>query len=115
MAASVRGRVRRCFRRLHPDRRETRRSHSIASNIEHTKQTAPEIETHTDFRIRSDRVCPLRWNGANGPIIDTQQQPLAGAVIAFANAGELTAGERMEGIGYADKLRRSGGKACIPS
>jgi hypothetical protein len=57
----------------------------------------------------------LRWNGANGPIIDTQQQPLAGAVIAFANAGELTAGERMEGIGYADKLRRSGGKACIPS
>jgi hypothetical protein len=34
---------------LHPDRRETRRSHSIASNIEHTKQTAPEIETHVAF------------------------------------------------------------------
>ena len=43
------GRVRRCFRRLPPDRRETRRSHSIASNIEHTKQTAPEIETPVAF------------------------------------------------------------------
>jgi hypothetical protein len=57
----------------------------------------------------------LRWNGANGPIVDAQQQPLAGSVIAYADAGELTAGERMEGMGYADKLRRSGGKACIPS
>jgi hypothetical protein len=57
----------------------------------------------------------LRWNGANGPIVDAQQQPLAGSIIAFADAGELTAGERMEGMGYADKLRRSGGKACIPS
>jgi hypothetical protein len=57
----------------------------------------------------------LRWNGANGSIIDAQQQPLAGAVIAFANAGELTARQRMERMGYADKLRRSSGKACIPS
>jgi hypothetical protein len=70
---------------------------------------------HNDVRIRSDGVGPLRWNGANGPIIGTQQQPLAGAVIAFADAGELTAGERMEGMGYADKLRRSGGNACIPT
>jgi len=70
---------------------------------------------HDDFGIRRDQVGPLRWNGANGPIVDAQQQPLAGSVIAFADAGELTAGERMEGMGYADKLRRSGGKACIPS
>src|SRR6267143_2563219 len=70
---------------------------------------------------KSARPCPITTSGSgatesvpNGPIIDTQQQPLAGAVIAFANAGELTAGERMEGMGYADKLRRSGGKACIP-
>jgi hypothetical protein len=34
-----------------------------------------------------------------------QQQPLAGSVVAFADAGELTVGERMEGMGYADKLR----------
>lgn len=71
--------------------------------------------SHHDFWIRRDRVGPLRWNGANHPVIDTQQQPLAGAVIAFADAGELTAGERMEGMGYANKLRRSNGKACIPT
>jgi hypothetical protein len=57
----------------------------------------------------------LRWNGANGPITDAQQQPLAGSVVAFADAGELTVGEMMEGMGYADKLRRSGGQARIPS
>src|SRR5262249_24323766 len=42
---------------------------------------------HSDFRIRRDGLGPLRWNEANGLVIDAQQQPLAGAVIAFADAG----------------------------
>ena len=33
--------------------------------------------------------------------------------MAFAHAGELTVRERMEGVGHADKLRRSDGKVCF--
>jgi hypothetical protein len=32
--------------------------------------------------------------------------------MAFADADELLASERMEGMSYADKLRRSGGNVC---
>ena len=70
---------------------------------------------HDDFRIRRGNVGPFRRNGANGFIVDTQQETLAGPVIALADADELPVAERMERMGYADKLRRSGGKACIPS
>jgi hypothetical protein len=34
--------------------------------------------------------------------------------MAFADADELLASERMEGMRYADKLRRSGGNVYIP-
>lgn len=68
---------------------------------------------HDDFRIRAHSVGPLRRNRANRAVIDAQQEPLAGPVIAFADADKLPTGERMEGMGYADKLRRSGGKVCI--
>ena len=33
--------------------------------------------------------------------------------MAFAHADELPVGERMEGVGDADKLRRSDGKVCF--
>jgi hypothetical protein len=92
---------------------ETRHQTGELQQVQDAKECASL--PHNDFRVRSGRVGPLRWNGANGPIIRTQQQPLAGSVKAFADAGELTAGERMERMGYADKLRRCSGKACIPS
>jgi hypothetical protein len=34
--------------------------------------------------------------------------------MAFADADELPVGERMEGVGHADKLRGSDGMACFP-
>ena len=33
--------------------------------------------------------------------------------MAFAHADELPVGERMEGVGHADKLHRSAGKVCF--
>jgi hypothetical protein len=56
----------------------------------------------------------LRRNGANGPIVHTQQESLAGPVIAFADADELLASERMEWMSYADKMCRNAGNVCIP-
>jgi hypothetical protein len=33
--------------------------------------------------------------------------------MAFADADELPVGQRMEGVGHADKLRRSDGMVCF--
>ncbi len=69
--------------------------------------------SHKDFRIRCSDVGPLRRNGADGSVVHTQQEPLAGPIIAFANADELLISERMEGMSYADKMRRNDGSVCI--
>jgi hypothetical protein len=69
---------------------------------------------HNDFRIRGDRVGPLRWKRANGLVVDTQQQTLAGPVIPLPDADELPAAEWVERMRYPHKLCRNGGKACIP-
>jgi hypothetical protein len=58
-------------------------------------------------------VAVLRRNGANGSVVHTQQESLAEPVIAFADADKLPAAEGMEGMGYADKVRRSAGNVCI--
>jgi hypothetical protein len=92
---------------------KTRHQAGELQQVLDSKQGAPS--PHHDFRIRGDQVGPLRRYGANGPVVDAQQQPLAGSVVTFADADERTIGERMEGMGYADKLRRSGRKVCIPS
>ena len=34
--------------------------------------------------------------------------------MAFADTDELPVCERMEGVGHADKLRRSDGMVCFP-
>ena len=68
---------------------------------------------YDDFRIRGRCVGPLRRNRADRAVIDAQEEPLAGPVMAFTHADELPAGERMEGVGHADKLRRSAGKVCF--
>jgi hypothetical protein len=70
---------------------------------------------HGDLRIRLAHIGPLRGNGAEALVVDAQQETLAGAVIALANADELPPTEWMEGMSYADKLRRGSNKACIPS
>jgi hypothetical protein len=69
--------------------------------------------SHENFRIRRGDVGPLRRNGANGSVVDAQQESLAGPVIAFPDADKLPAAEGMEGMGYPDKMRRSGGSVCI--
>lgn len=74
-----------------------------------------EKEHHGDVKGRRHHVGPLRRHGADNVIVDAQQQSLAEAVPAFADAHERAARERMEGMGYADKLRRGSGKVCIPS
>jgi IS66 Orf2 like protein len=51
---------------------------------------------HGDFRIRLAHIGPLRGNGAEALVVDAQQETLAGAVIALANADELPATEWME-------------------
>ena len=74
-----------------------------------------EKEHHGDVKGRRHHVGPLWRRGADNVIVDAQQQSLAEAVPAFADAHERAARERMEGMGYADKLRRGSGKVCIPS
>jgi hypothetical protein len=69
---------------------------------------------YDNFGIRGNHVSPLRRNRANGAVVDAQQNSLAGPVIALTNADELPAAVWVEGMGYADKLRRSGGNVCIP-
>ena len=68
---------------------------------------------HDNLGIRGRSVGPLRGNRADRAVVDTQQEPPAGSVVALANANELSVGERMEGVGYADKLRRSSGPVCF--
>ena len=69
--------------------------------------------SHDDLGIRDRNVGPLWGNRANRAVVDAQQEPLAGPVMALADADELPVGERMEGVGHADKLRRSDGMVCI--
>jgi hypothetical protein len=93
-------------------RREARYKTGEFHQIRNTEQRPPL--PHEDLRIRRSKVGPLRRNGANGSVVHTQQKSPAGPVTAFADADELLASERMEGMSYADKMRRSGGDVCIP-
>jgi hypothetical protein len=69
--------------------------------------------SHDDLGIRGDSIGPLRRNRANPVVLEAQQEPLAGPIAALADADKLHTGEWMEGMGYADKLRRSDGNVCI--
>ncbi len=68
---------------------------------------------YDDLRIRGRNVGPLWGNRANRAVVGAQQEPLAGPVMAFADADELPVGERMEGVGHPDKLHRSDGMVCF--
>jgi hypothetical protein len=80
----------------------------------HDSKKRPPLPDH-HFGIRGNKVGPLRRNRANRAVVDAQQKALAGPVIAFADTDELPPGERMEGMGYTHKLRRSDSQACILS
>jgi hypothetical protein len=69
---------------------------------------------YDNLGIGSGNVSPLQRDGANRAVVDAQQKPLAVPVVPFANAGERSAAEWMEGMNYADKLRRCDGKARVP-
>jgi hypothetical protein len=68
---------------------------------------------HDGLGIRGNSIGPLRRNRANPAVIDAQQEPLAGPIIALADPDELPTGEWMEGMGYAHKLCHSDGNVCI--
>lgn len=85
----------------------------MAHQVDDAKQRPSASEDN--FRIRTREVCPLRGNGANGPVINTQQQSLAVPVVALADAGKLLAAERVERMRDAHKVRRNGGSVCISS
>jgi len=63
--------------------------------------------------IRSHKVGPLEWNGANRLTVHLQQQPPPIPVVALAEANQLSPAERMERMRYPDKMRCRGDIACI--
>lgn len=71
--------------------------------------------THCNLRILGNHIGPLGRHRANARIINSQQEPLAVAIEALADAGELLATQRVKGVGNADKVRRSDGNVCIPN
>ena len=66
--------------------------------VHNAEQCAPLA--HDDLRVRGDEVCPLRCNGANGLIIDPQEEPHAVPVVSLTHAGELLSAEWMERVRY---------------
>ena len=70
---------------------------------------------HRNLQLGGNQVRPLRRHGANGQLINLQQEPLAVAVEALAYADQLPPAERMERMRDAYKACRSDGNACIPN
>jgi hypothetical protein len=65
-----------------------------------------------DLRVRSNEIRPLRWNRADGSIIDAQQETSSITVVPLAHASELFAAEWMEWVRDAHKTRRCDRSAC---
>ena len=71
------------------------------------------LRADDDLRIRSHEIRPLRWNRADGRLIDLQQESSARPVVPLAHARELLAAERMEWVRDAHKARRCDCNTCI--
>ena len=67
---------------------------------------------YDELRVRCHEICPLRWNRADGCLIDLQQEPSAIPVVPLAYARELLAAEGMEWMRDAHKTRRCDRSAC---
>ena len=68
---------------------------------------------HDDLRVRSYEIRPLRWNRADGRIIDLQQETSSISVVPFAYTNEILAAERMERMRDAHKTRGCDRSICI--
>jgi hypothetical protein len=71
------------------------------------------LSADNDLRVRSHEIRPLRWNRADGRLIDVQQKSSAIPVVPLAHACELLAAERMEWVRDAHKTRRCACNTCI--
>jgi len=85
-----------------PARAEERHKIGKLHQVHNPEERAPL--PHDDFRIRCSQVGPRWRDRAKRPVVDAQQETLAGSVIALANADKLPAAVWMEGMDYADKL-----------
>jgi len=79
--------------------------------IRHAKERP--LRADDNLRIRRYQIRPLRWNSANGRLIDLQQKSSARPVVPLAHARELLAAERMEWVRDAHKTRRCACNTCI--
>jgi hypothetical protein len=79
--------------------------------IRHAKERP--LPADDELWIRHHKIRPLRWNRANGGLIDLQQEPSARPVVPLAHARELLAAKRMEWVGDAHKTRRCACNTCF--
>jgi hypothetical protein len=79
--------------------------------IRHAKERP--LRAEDNLRIGRYQIRPLRWNSANGRLIDLQQEPSARPGVPLAHARELLAAERMEGVRDAHKVRHCTCNPCI--
>jgi hypothetical protein len=71
------------------------------------------LSTDDNLGIRRHEIRPLRWNRADGRLINVQQEPSAIPVIPLAYTRQLLAAERMEWVRDAYKTRRCICTTCI--
>ena len=79
--------------------------------IRHAKERP--LRADDNLRIGRYQIRPLRWNSANGRLIDLQQEPSARPGVPLAHTRELLAAERMEGVRDAHKVRHCTCNPCI--
>ena len=71
------------------------------------------MPAHGDLWIGRNELRPLRWDRANGYIINTKQKPLSIAVVALTYAPEQAPTERMKWMRYLHKTRDCDRITCI--
>jgi hypothetical protein len=79
--------------------------------VRHPDERSPLA--HDDLGILGPTVRPLWGNGANGLIINLQQQTPAIAGVPLAHAGELLTAQGMKRMSHPHKVRRCEGNICI--
>lgn len=65
-----------------------------------------------DLRIRRNNVGPLPRHRADAIVVGAQQEPRPVPVVAFTDADELPATERVERVRHAHKARPCIRKTC---
>lgn len=65
-----------------------------------------------DLRVGRDNVGPLRRHRADAIVVGAQQQPLPVAIVAFADADELSSAERVKRVDNAHKALTCVRRAC---